>query len=438
MRLNTEQEHERAEFVGPSAGSSPSPISMHMDHTNNNRDNDRLSSATGASDHKPLSWFVILLTTTAAMGGFLFGYDTGVISGAMLLIDSDFNLTDFQEETVVGITVGFAAVASLAGGPAMQRWGRRPVILLAGAWLTVGAVVLAAAQSYGELVFGRLIVGVGIGLASLATPVYIAEAAPAHLRGKLVTLNTLFITGGQVIAGIVAGSFSKVNGGWRYMLGISGIPSLLLVAGFVFLPESPRWLVSNGKRGKAFVALQSLPEVRAEIEEELVGSNTEQRTGVPTAGMTVAGLLRDRRIRRALVLGCGLQLLQQLCGINTLMYYSATIMRSDGIDLNLSIGMVLSMCRQACVARECPFFSSVRYSLFVVHHPQQRGPIGMFSLVFLYLHDLFCPVLLRIDQSTVLVNAALAEFGCVISDKRNIVYPICYIGSPTPKLLFRR
>lgn len=203
-----------------------------------------------------LSWFVVVLTATAALGGFLFGYDTGIISGAMLLIDEDFDLTDVQEEVVVSVTIGTAAVAALAGGSVMQSFGRRPLIIFAGVVFTIGAVVLAAARSYDDLVLGRLIVGVGIGLASLTTPVYIAEAAPAHLRGKLVTLNTLFITGGQVIAGIVAGSFSSTNDGWRYMLGLSGVPSILLVLGFFFLPESPRWLVAAGKRREALLALQ--------------------------------------------------------------------------------------------------------------------------------------------------------------------------------------
>lgn len=315
----------------------------HHNNSNNYNSNNFNSNTDHASRRhhdEPLSWLVIVLTPTACIGGFLFGYDTGVISGAMLLIDADFDLTDFQEEVVVSVTIGAAAVASLAGGTAMQNWGRRPVIIFAGAVFTVGAVVLAAAQSYGDLVIGRLIVGVGIGLASLTTPVYIAEAAPANLRGKLVTLNTLFITGGQVIAGVVAGLFSSTSGGWRYMFGLSGIPSVLLVVGFLFLPESPRWLVSAGERRKAAVALQAIrgvPDVHVEIDE-LIASATEARTGVLRSRITVVGLLTDRRIRRALVLGCGLQLLQQFCGINTLMYYSATIMRLVSGVRSLPVG----------------------------------------------------------------------------------------------------
>ena len=179
------------------------------------------------------SWFVLKLTVTSALGGFLFGYDTGVISGAMLLIAADFDLSNVQEEVVVTITIAAAVTAALAGGPAMEHWGRRPIILLAAIIFTIGAVMLAAAGSFAGLVTGRLVVGVGIGLANLATPVYIAEAAPSHVRGKLVTLNTLFITVGQVVAGVVDGLFAETEGGWRYMLGLSGVPSLLMTVGFL-------------------------------------------------------------------------------------------------------------------------------------------------------------------------------------------------------------
>lgn len=179
------------------------------------------------------SWFVMKLTVTAALGGFLFGYDTGVISGAMLLIADDFGLDDIQEEIIVSITIAAAVTAALAGGPGMERLGRRPVILAAAVVFTVGAVLLAAAPSYRALVLGRLIVGLGIGLASLATPVYIAEAAPSHVRGRLVTLNTLFITMGQVVAGVVDGLFAQTTNGWRYMLGLSGVPSFFMAVGFL-------------------------------------------------------------------------------------------------------------------------------------------------------------------------------------------------------------
>lgn len=283
----------------------------------------------GQAQDDQFSWFVIKLTVISALGGFLFGYDTGVVSGAMLLIRDTFSLTEFQQEVVVSVTIVGAVTASLGGGPLMEHCGRRPVILAAAVIFTVGAFLLAAARSYAELVMGRLVVGLGIGLASLATPVYIAEAAPSNMRGTLVTLNTLLITVGQVVAGIVDGLYSNTPGGWRYMLGVSGVPSVLMMLGFIFLPESPRWLVASGRRREALSVLQRIRgtlEVHAEFEE-MVQSATDHNSdgGGLKESATVRSLLEDPRIRRALILGCGLQMLQQLSGINTVMYYSATI-----------------------------------------------------------------------------------------------------------------
>lgn len=289
------------------------------------------------------SWFVLKLTVTSALGGFLFGYDTGVVSGAMLLIKDTFSLDRNQQSVVVSITIAGAVVASIAGGTGMERFGRRPVILTAAVIFTVGAVLLAIARSYVELVMGRLVVGFGIGLASLATPVYIAEAAPSNLRGTLVTLNTLFITCGQVVASVVDGLLAGTPGGWRYMLGLSGLPSLLMIIGFVSLPESPRWLVAAGRRRDALAVLQTIrgtTDVHTEVDdmvESAIDPSMNGGGGALRATATVRDLLQDPRIRRALVLGCGLQILQQLSGINTVMYFSATIFSMAGFTMDGSI-----------------------------------------------------------------------------------------------------
>ena len=213
--------------------SNTSAYSTESYQSSSSRERVRSYDGQNPQDQERFSWFVLLLTTISAIGGFLFGYDTGVVSGAMLLIKKDFGLSDSEEEVVVSITIASAVVAAVAGGPGMERFGRKPSILLAAVIFTVGAVLLAAARSYVELVFGRLVIGFGIGLASLTTPVYIAEAAPSNVRGTLVTLNTLFITVGQVVAGVVDGLFANVDGGWRWMLGLSGIPSLLMTVGFL-------------------------------------------------------------------------------------------------------------------------------------------------------------------------------------------------------------
>ena len=144
--------------------------------------------------------FVYLLTVFSALGGFLFGYDTGVVSGAMLKIKSYFGLSNEWEELIVSVTVGAAALAAALAGPSCDLVGRKPVILLASCVFTAGAVVMAVAWAAVVLLVGRVLVGLGVGMAAMVVPMYIAEAAPADMRGKLVVLNNVFITGGQFVA----------------------------------------------------------------------------------------------------------------------------------------------------------------------------------------------------------------------------------------------
>lgn len=346
--VGSNSQQEAVPSAGGSTNAAATDFSRNLYQSQGYTTDGRSTTAAEAHDHNnhdhgsQVSWFVVKLTIISALGGFLFGYDTGVVSGAMLLIADEFSLTELQQEIVVSITIVGAVTASLTGGPTMEHFGRKPAILTAAVIFTLGAVLLAAARTYGELVAGRLIVGLGIGLASLTTPVYIAEAAPSHMRGTLVTLNTLFITCGQVVAGIVDGLFAETPAGWRYMLGLSGLPSLFMMIGFVSLPESPRWLVAVGRRREALSVLQTIRgtmDVHAEVEE-MVESSTDRSSlngDRLRASATVNDLLEDPRIRRALVLGCGLQMLQQLSGINTVMYYSATIFKMAGFTMNAAI-----------------------------------------------------------------------------------------------------
>lgn len=239
------------------------------------------------------------LTGTAAIGGFLFGYDTGVISGAMPPLKRAFDLTGPQQEAVVSSAVLAAFVSSLLLGAAMNdRYGRRGAILCSAALFGVGSAVLACAHSYPTLVAGRVIVGVGIGVASLTTPIYIAEVAPPSMRGRLVTLNALMVTIGQFSAGMVDGAFDywmPENGGWRYMLGLGAVPSLIMFVGFLSLPESPRWLAERGRLYEAEAVLVGLRETPRDAQtemEEIIAAlpatstnrRRKRRPGVPAGG----------------------------------------------------------------------------------------------------------------------------------------------------------
>lgn len=298
------------------------------------------------------------LTGMAAIGGFLFGYDTGVISGALLPLRRAFHLTDWQQELVVSSTVLAALFSSFGGGAMNAAWGRRPSILLAALVFTLGSFILMLAWDYKSLLLGRVVVGTAIGIASLTTPMYIAEAAEPSMRGQLVTINAFLVTVGQFTAGMVDGLFIELmpSSGWRCMLGLAAIPSIIMFWGFWSLPESPRWLVMQGKREDARNVLRSLRKTEEEANQELLeiinslsewSTNDENITVGHERGTLDYGsrspnsnnlqrrkhglvddiktMLRDRAARGALVLGCGLMLVQQFSGINTVMYYAATI-----------------------------------------------------------------------------------------------------------------
>nr|XP_021157021.1 proton myo-inositol cotransporter isoform X3 [Columba livia] len=175
----------------------------------------------------------------------------------------------------------------------------------------------------------------GTGVASMTVPVYIAEVAPPHLRGRLVTINTLFITGGQFFASVVDGLFSYLaKDGWRYMLGLSAVPAVIQFLGFLFLPESPRWLIQKGQTQRARRILSQMRGNQA-IDEEydsIKNNIEEEEKEVGAAGPVICRMLTYPPTRRALIVGCGLQMFQQLSGINTVMYYSATILQMSGVE----------------------------------------------------------------------------------------------------------
>ncbi|ELU00716.1 hypothetical protein CAPTEDRAFT_175747 [Capitella teleta] len=288
--------------------------------------------------------FVYLLTFLSAIGGLLFGYDTGVISGAMILLRDQFHLTTFWQELVVSVTIATAAIFAFLGGFLTEKFGRRPIIVVSSFVFTIGAIVLGTAYNREMLLIGRGIVGMGIGLSSMAIPMYIAENAPCHLRGRLVTMNNIFITGGQLIASLIDGAFSydKING-WRYMLGLAGVPAAIQFVAFIFMPESARWLVGKGRisqAGEVLKKIRGTENIDHELEE-IRSSYAEAHACTSEAegsSSTFVRALKTPHVRRALIVGCGLQLFQQICGINTVMYYSATIIKMSGVkDASLAI-----------------------------------------------------------------------------------------------------
>jgi len=267
--------------------------------------------------------FIVLTSITVAIGGFLFGYDTAVISGAILFVRSQFHLSSVQTEVAVSIVLAGALVGTAVGGYLGDRFGRKPTLMMTA--LTYGVFALTTGLANGPLVFvlSRLFVGVAVGVSSMLAPLYIAELAPEDIRGALVTLNQIAISTGVVIAYYVdyllAGS-----GNWRWMFMSAVVPSIVLLAGLIYLPETPRWLAAHGNFASAAKVLGWIeaPEKAARDLEEL--------RHVTEVGQLKLRDLLVRRFSKPLIAGIGLAIFQQITGVNTIVYYAPTIFQMVG------------------------------------------------------------------------------------------------------------
>ncbi|ORZ08710.1 and other transporter-domain-containing protein [Absidia repens] len=279
------------------------------------------------------TFFVYVLVFCVCVGGFLFGYDTGVISGALAPIQDEFHLDDINTGLVVGATTFGAIFGGFFAGLLSDRFGRKYLVLFASVVFIVGALLLGLARNLTCLLIGRLVVGLGVGVASMIVPVYISEIAPKNIRGRLTTLNTLVITFGQVIAYVINIAFSNVDEGWRYMFGIAGIPALFQLLVMPFLPESPRHLVVTGNEDEAKKVIRRIygdSVSDAFIENEISHISQDIRT-------SRAGEFKDFKLPehyKPLIIACILQAAQQLSGFNAAMYYAATILQMAGFRSN--------------------------------------------------------------------------------------------------------
>ena len=273
--------------------------------------------------------YFYLIASVAALGGLLFGYDTGVISGALLFVRQVMHLSPTLQGIVVAIALAGAAIGAAASGYISDRVGRRPVILSAGLLFIAGAIISAVASDVSILLVGRFLVGVGIGVASMLTPLYLAEISPANDRGAIVSLNQLCITGGILVSYLVGFALAAVGDGWRWMLALGALPGVILSAGMLVLPESPRWLAGHGRVGHAEEVLRQLRGV-ADVSDEF----NSLRTDVLRADRRPSGVsqLLAPRLRRPLVIGIGLAMFQQITGINTVIYFAPTIFQSAGMS----------------------------------------------------------------------------------------------------------
>lgn len=272
-----------------------------------------------------LKGFVYVAVGVAALGGLLFGYDTGVISGAIIFIRKDFSLSATMEEIVVSSVLVGAVLGAVIGGALTDRFGRRKMIILAGIVFTVSAIGTALAPTVDGLIAGRMISGIAIGIASFISPMYIAELAPAKVRGSLVSVNMLAIATGIVVAYLVDYALSGAQA-WRYMFGLAAIPSVILTIAMWRLPDSPRWLITKLKVAQARRVLQRV-QTGADIDSEIM----DIQQSMTTQNGHWANELFQPSLRMPMIVGLGLAAFQQMTGINTVMYYAPTIFKFAGI-----------------------------------------------------------------------------------------------------------
>ncbi len=281
------------------------------------------SNAENGASSKGRRGFIIMTSITVAIGGFLFGYDTAVISGAILFVRSQFHLTSVQTELAVSIVLAGALLGTAFGGYLGDRFGRRPTLLMTA--LTYGVFALTTGLANGPWVFvvSRLFVGVAVGISSMLAPLYIAELAPEDIRGALVTLNQIAISTGVVVAYYVdyllAGS-----GNWRWMFMSAVVPSIILLVGLIYLPETPRWLAAQGDFAAAAKVLNRI-EGAAKSARDL-----EELRHVTEVDQLRFRDLLVRRFRKPLIAGIGLAIFQQVTGVNTIVYYAPTIFQMVG------------------------------------------------------------------------------------------------------------
>jgi sugar porter (SP) family MFS transporter len=270
--------------------------------------------------------YVRLVAGMGALAGLLFGYGTGVIAGALLFVRDDFGLSPFAQGVVVSAMLLGAAGGATVAGRVGERFGRRSSVVAAAVIFAVGALACAVAPSTAVLVLGRIVAGVGVGMASTSAPVYISEVSPERRRGALLTMFQLAVTIG-ILASFLVALALEPGGHWRAMFALSAIPGVVLAIGMSLVPPSPRWLVERAREEEARAVLVRLRghDVGVDLELEAIRAAAAHPTG------SWQDLLRPG-IRIALVVGVGLAILQQATGINAVLYYAPTIFRSAGFE----------------------------------------------------------------------------------------------------------
>jgi sugar porter (SP) family MFS transporter len=278
----------------------------------------------------------------AAFGSILVGYDTGIIAGAMLFITPDFDLNPVETGLIITSILIGAVVGSVVSGWVAQSLGRKRTLIIAAAVLALSAIGIAVAPDYAMLLVARFVAGLAVGAVEATVPTFLSELAPTRSRGKLATNNQLMIALGILIAGVINLFFSQ-DLSWRFSLGIAALPSVILFVLLLRQPETPRWLMLRGRRDEARTVLQHLlPDDEATLafreldtlrnEDRLTGRGADQQTV-----LSMGALIRSKGLRSVLLVAVFFAMLQQLVGINSILYYAPTILEKLGFGTSTAL-----------------------------------------------------------------------------------------------------
>jgi sugar porter (SP) family MFS transporter len=267
--------------------------------------------------------YILGISFISALGGYLFGFDFAVISGALPFLQQQFGLDAYWEGFATGSLALGAIIGCLVAGTMADKYGRKKGLLLAAAIFGISSLAMALAPGRDFFIGFRLMAGIGVGMASMLSPMYIAEVAPAHLRGRMVAINQLTVVTGILVTNLV--NYTLRNNGpdaWRWMLGLGVIPSLLFFAGALWLPESPRWLVKVGRSAEAGVILEKIGNAKDALG--IIERSMNEKLNV--------GPAFNKAVLPAVFIGIILAIFQQLCGINVVFNYTPRIFQSIGVS----------------------------------------------------------------------------------------------------------
>lgn len=294
---------------------------------------------------------VILLTLASSISGFMFGYDTGYISAALVNVGTDLSnkiLSSSEKELITSATSLGALIGAIFGGVGANLVGRKRVLMGSNVIFVVGTIIQLVAKHVWTMISGRFVLGLGVGIASLIAPLMLSELAPSKYRGRLIVTNCIFITGGQLIAYFINWGLTNMDGGWRVSVGLCMVPAVIQLGLFLFLPDTPRYYVINGNIERARQVLLKTHSDSSEdhidaLLDDMIQSNSTVPGGPVSQIWNSIKLIHSRPANfRALVLACGLQGIQQFTGFNSLMYFSATIFETIGFENATAVSIIVA------------------------------------------------------------------------------------------------